>query len=328
MNSHRRSAFTLVELLVVITIIGMLMALLLPAVQAARETARKAVCMNNEKQLSLAMLHYESNRRKFPGYENTLVREDSTRPQVSWLILLFPYLERNDLVDAWRAPTSGRDVYLELLVCPSDPPEQISAGSTPLAYVVNCGRVDVQGNNPADVLDPRMFDTDPTADNSSVDTPYNGVFHMHYEASQQELDDLAAGEYPHRPTSVSLDYISSHDGAHTTLMLSECKGVPAFESVDWREWGTENPEVVLGDDLSEEVRPELLWGFTWNASSSADNKRIDEISSNHGGGVVVSFCDGHQYFLAEDLNYGVYRHLMTPYSKKAGVTGVLDDADF
>ena len=67
-----RPAFTLVELLVVITIIGMLMALLMPAISAAREQARRTHCLNNEHQLGVAMLAYESNRKSFPGWRNTV----------------------------------------------------------------------------------------------------------------------------------------------------------------------------------------------------------------------------------------------------------------
>ena len=65
-----RPAFTLVELLVVITIIGMLMALLMPAISAAREQGRRTQCMNNEKQLGIALLSYESSHKAFPGWRN------------------------------------------------------------------------------------------------------------------------------------------------------------------------------------------------------------------------------------------------------------------
>ena len=76
----RKRAFTLVELLVVITIIGMLMALLLPAVQAAREAGRRATCMNNQKNISLALMTYEGSRKAFPGLLNTVKKDPNATP--------------------------------------------------------------------------------------------------------------------------------------------------------------------------------------------------------------------------------------------------------
>lgn len=206
MNRRTRRGFTLIELLVVITIIGMLMALLLPAVQNARETGRRATCMNNQKQLGLAAQHYEATYRYFPGYVNRLAGNN-----VSWLVSLFPYLGENDLWKKWREGTQWK-VYRKLFVCPSDPPEQTSSGSTPLAYVVNCGR---EGNN---------------------DTAAHGVFHDHRTDSG---------------VRVSLDYINTHDGSQKTLLLSENVRAQTSSSAGARSWAevwsnTANAEPELG----------------------------------------------------------------------------------
>src|SRR5689334_14814501 len=83
-QSARRGAFTLVELLVVIAIIGVLVALLLPAVQAAREAARRSQCVNNLKQIGLAAQNYHAAKNKFPW--GVVMQEGSM-----WSLYLAPY---------------------------------------------------------------------------------------------------------------------------------------------------------------------------------------------------------------------------------------------
>ena len=88
--------------MVVITIIGILIALLLPAVQAARESARRTQCMNNVKQIGLALLSYESRTGCFPpGTLNTNPSSSkyTTYPRTPWTIHLFPYLEQQNIYD-------------------------------------------------------------------------------------------------------------------------------------------------------------------------------------------------------------------------------------
>lgn len=119
---------TIIELLVVITIIGVLIALLLPAIQAAREAARRAQCSSNMKQIGLAMLHYHDTHRTFPP---ALVGK-AYADRWGWSGMLLPFLEQGALHDKLAvygcyipAPTDSNGLKTELSVftCPSDPGE-------------------------------------------------------------------------------------------------------------------------------------------------------------------------------------------------------------
>ena len=157
---RKQAAFTLVELLVVIAIIGTLVALLLPAVQSAREAARKAQCANNVKQLTTALINFDTNRRKIPGYVNELF-DPSTLPankdadghpkagfgrRASWIVMIFPYMEETPLWEKWSGSFANGDAEapsLAGLVCPSNPSE--NPGYPNLAYVGNAGQAFTDG---------------------------------------------------------------------------------------------------------------------------------------------------------------------------------------
>ena len=129
-KSH--SGFTLVELLVVITVIGVLVALLLPAVQMARESGRRTTCLNNQRNIALAMVQFEQSKKYFPGYVNSL-----NGKTVGWVLPVLPYLGRGDLLDNFKLGKTYAG-QLDILLCPSaqPPPER----QAPLSFVVNCGR--------------------------------------------------------------------------------------------------------------------------------------------------------------------------------------------
>src|SRR5262245_37939388 len=125
-----RRGFTLVELLVVIAIIGVLVSLLLPAVQSAREAARRLQCQNNFKQLALALLNYHDSRRIFPpGVQfplNTANINTSPNTRANWAVLSLPYLEEQNTFDQFdfSVPTThannrtARGTSLSVFRCP------------------------------------------------------------------------------------------------------------------------------------------------------------------------------------------------------------------
>lgn len=125
-----RHGFTLVELLVVIAIIGILVALLLPAIQAARESARRSQCMNNMRQIILAVHSYESSNEKFPpGTENPTgpIRNLPQGYHISWLARILPYLEETAIyrsidfsVGAYHPRNNpARQQAIDVFHCPS-----------------------------------------------------------------------------------------------------------------------------------------------------------------------------------------------------------------
>ena len=137
MGTARRSAFTLVELLVVIAIIGILIGLLLPAINSAREAGHRAQCQNNLKQLALGVLAYEDSVGVFPpsctftpGPSNTKGGdpENISGGKDNWVIMILPYMEYNDLYKQFNhnKPISdpsnmiARSTTVREMLCPSD----------------------------------------------------------------------------------------------------------------------------------------------------------------------------------------------------------------
>src|SRR5687768_5068495 len=128
MRPRKCPAFTLVELLVVIAIIGILVALLLPAIQAAREAARRAQCINNLKQFGIALHNYHSSNKSFP--KGALLRKEANNPNAdvfaSATTTLLPYFEDTalhniyDQKEQWERQKPGvAGVVISVFKCPS-----------------------------------------------------------------------------------------------------------------------------------------------------------------------------------------------------------------
>jgi prepilin-type N-terminal cleavage/methylation domain-containing protein/prepilin-type processing-associated H-X9-DG protein len=292
------SAFTLVELLVVITIISVLIGLLMPAVIGAREAARRTQCTNNQHELSLAIHQFDIAKQHLPGYINQ-VRGTT----VSWIPVLFPFLGRMDLWEGsgttpgWRMgdnppPAAPPRVRINQLVCPDDS----GAADCPLSYVVNLGVY----NTP---LDPSLHDRDDLTPvlqpNSATNSPGGfGVFR-----------DYSAGS----ASAISLTSVKS---ASRTVMLGE----KLFLNSDARQW---TEAVVAGDTATHDLIQQRL-GFSWPnwpplplpvaqpTSTILSSTLIGmpftvgtttywpPLTSAHPGIVIVTFCDGHVESLSDD----------------------------
>ena len=134
---NRRSAFTLVELLVVIAIIGILIGMLLPAVQSVREAARRTQCQNNLRQLGLACLNYESARQHLPP---GVTDDDSNLLDANHngFVFLLPFMEQSNLFDQfdlttdWKSPNNAPLAMqvLPSLQCPSNPLSEVGENET------------------------------------------------------------------------------------------------------------------------------------------------------------------------------------------------------
>ncbi len=341
MKRHTRRGFTLVELLVVITIISMLMALLLPAVQAARENGRRAVCMNNQQQIGKAMLSYESGLGEFPGYKETLVTITPSgggapvNRNVSWEILLFPHMEENAVYSRWRNPsTTDVDLgtkfmpQLSVFMCASDTTAVRGAGKPETSYVLNTGTPDVG------LYTGLVYPTNPSTSAPAVETAAMGVFHNRVKPPAGVADTRVV---------MTLDYLTQRDGSTNTLM--------ACENLQATVWAAVSSSGVY----SAPSEPNL--GFTWiwpTAAGGASHPTTDPVpqlkgdqiagnpyginedlgktdvltgalgyeyarpSSRHPGIVVATFCDGHTQAIREGIDYDTFKHLMTPDGEEAG----------
>ena len=105
MNRSSRSGFTLVELLVVISIIATLIGLLLPAVQNAREAGRRNSCMNNLNQMGKGAIAYDAQRQALPGWRNPFPNNAVLTEAVTWPVVMFPNLERDDVYRLYEQAT-------------------------------------------------------------------------------------------------------------------------------------------------------------------------------------------------------------------------------
>ena len=320
----RRVAFTLVEVLVVITIVGILLTLLAPAVQSARAAARRVQCQNNLRQLALAAHNYHAARQRFPaGFEQRTFDRAPVYRGTSVFAYLLPFLEQGNIVTNWNdddpllntkggsaAPTAA---VLSVLLCPDDPiPENpVTRGS----WVQ--GLTSYGGNGGTVTFPPNRATTD-------------GVFHTTGPASEP-----VANQVP-----VRIDVI--HDGASQTLLFGERnhadRAYESFVAAGWVEalssWGWWGPvagrksigHVTLGAEAPLNFNLPFFKDEKAGTDPPSGGKfqrdvqlRLSAMGSGHRGGVNVAMCDGSTKFLSQQISTDVFRSLATRNGKDSAL---------
>ena len=177
MSKTQKNAFTLVELLVVITIIGILIGLLLPAVQAAREAARNMQCQNNLKQLGLAALNHESTNGWFPTngwcyvWIGSSARGFDRRQPGGWIYNVLPYLDRSVLHDLMLGKSSSSEVAAEVEMMQTPLFELYCPSRRPANFIRAPCNMTIFRSSPMREVQARQVPACPTRNSSGAITP-------------------------------------------------------------------------------------------------------------------------------------------------------------
>lgn len=307
-----RRGFTLIELLVVIAIIGVLVGLLMPAVQQARESGRRTQCANNIRQLAIGMQSYHAARKAFPmgvlvtGYQGPGPAGVGYRNVFSWLTYILPYIEQQNVYDRveFRVFAIGA--------------ENLSAGSTVVpAFLCPSDATGIQGGPWA-----------PTNYRGCIGSNgnrfrFNGVFGANRPIGAAHIRDglsqtLAIGESllgDFNPATLTDNYIFTRNPAISAENIMSCQSIAPTGSDRGGAW-------ILGSGInalfSADRPPNDRLYDCWAPELGTSNFAA---RSDHPGGAMAAMADGSVRFFANGIDTAIFRALGT----RAGIEVVPGD---
>ncbi len=300
--------FTLVELLVVITIIGILIGLLLPAVQAAREAARRAQCTNNLKQIGLAVLNYEETMSAYPP---GCIVNNSSSPNwdpwteagpgsstgahgTSWMLQILPYLEQENLFEKWNFETNVNgnaavaSQNLAAFYCPSRR-NRVRGQDSNLLLVSSWegGGTDYGGCAGAG----KAFDSSQRA-------------HPFVDSGTDEDDYFYAKRMGFFQPNQSIFNMQVRDGTTNTIMIGEVQRVWDESDTEMQSqdgWAVGGVATLFTTNRGEPTGT--------NVDPTMNNLFFESPGSEHSGGANFGMGDGSVHFVSESIDADIFYFL-------------------
>lgn len=310
-----RCGFTLVELLVVIAIIGVLVALLLPAVQAARESARRMQCTNNLKQFGLALHSFHDTNKIFPAAVDELTTSPSLNDvwKGSWVPHVFPYIEQQNLFQLYRFDRDWQDnttndaaggptkKTIPVFMCPSAP------GRSTRPAASNRGLIDYGATTEREFPNPFLNTVQASAVQQS-DPNYIGVLGRNVLKS---VSPPAISPANRRMATIT-------DGTSNTFLVAECAGRNTYWWMGRRQvttisagpWAHPDSRLQIGGcDPSDPNYPVNNNNVAGPRAVNCINKK--EIYAFHPSGANVAMADGSVRSIAANIDLNVVYGLLT-----------------
>ncbi len=355
-----RRGFTLIELLVVIAIIAVLIALLLPAVQAAREAARRAQCVNNLKQMGLAIMNYESSNGSLPPAFSHYPGDPASQPGKSAAFgmkaRILPYMEQQSLFNAinWGFSWNNWQTYIgyynstvyrstiNAYLCPSDGNlPNYSRGGAPVApgnYGNNLGTSrtfnGMQLDGPAYAIDTSAFGPIVTLASITDGTSNTAIFSEWVKGKGGQRPKIQPGPQVVYASTTSFSGSSSSPSPRlmgslgmTIQMLNATCMRTGTAVWDMKGYAWIDDWVGTGGGYTHIMTPNkpscIYSNEIGNTGAPLSDHGLVGPSSNHSGGVNVGFLDGSVHFVKDSINYQTWGSIAT----KAG-SEVIDGGSY